>query len=254
MNLREIVNMKGIVNMKKTFVLLLGLLMSGSVRGDQTEKNPLGVLPEAAPASNKSSNRWEKDIEAFEKADVENPPPKSGIEFVGSSTIRKWTTLAEDFPGKPVFNRGFGGAEIADAIRYASRIIIPYAPKMIFFHSGGNDLANGKTAEQVFVDFKEFIAIIHAKLPETEVFYLSLKPTVKREKVRSEQQKVNQSIQDFVKTNPLVHYIDNYNLVADAEGNPRPELFDKDNLHLNAEGYKLLAERVRPFLENTAAK
>jgi lysophospholipase L1-like esterase len=36
--------------------------------------------------------------------------------------------------------------------------------------------------------------------------------------------------------------------MLDAEGRPRPELLAADRLHFSPEGYKLLAERVRPYL------
>ena len=195
------------------------------------------------------SAKWEKSIAAFEKDDIANPPPKGGIEFIGSSTIKKWTTLAQDFPGQPVFNRGFGGSQIKDTTFFASRIIIPYAPKIIVFHAGDNDLAAGNSPDQVIADFKELVATIQGSLPETEFCYISLKPSEKRAKLRLEQQKVNQAIQEFMKNTPHLHYIDEYNMVTDAEGNPRPELFSEDKLHLNEAGYKLLAERVRPFLK-----
>jgi hypothetical protein len=224
--------------MKKSATIFLLVLIGNLIAGCAFGKQTLG-----------SSAKWEKSIAAFEKADVANPPPKGGVEFVGSSTMTRWTTLATYFPGMPVFNRGFGGSEIADSTRYASRIIIPYAPRIIVFHAGGNDLARGKSPEQVLADFKELIALIQAKLPETEFYYISLKPSEKREKFRSEQQKVNQDIQKFIKNTPRVHYIDQYNMVTDAEGNPRPELFSKDRQHLNEAGYKLLAEQIRPFLK-----
>jgi lysophospholipase L1-like esterase len=34
-----------------------------------------------------------------------------------------------------------------------------------------------------------------------------------------------------------------------TDNKPRSELFLKDQLHFNADGYKLLADRVRPDLE-----
>jgi len=239
--------MKGIFNMKKTLVLLFGLLMFVSVSGGQTEKVPLDVQPEASSRGRKYD--WEKNIAAFEKADLKNPPPKGGIEFVGSSTMTRWTTLKDYFPGLPVFNRGFGGSEIADSVRYASRIIIPYAPRIIVFHAGGNDIARGKSPEQVFADFEELIALIQAKLPETEFYYISLKPCEKREKSRDEQQKYNVYVQEYIKNTPRVHYIDQYTMVLDAEGNLRTELFAKDRQHLNEAGYKLLADKIRPLLK-----
>ena len=196
-----------------------------------------------------TSSKWEKSITKFETADVANPPPKGGIEFIGSSTMTKWTTLAQDFPGLPVFNRGFGGSQIKDTTFFAARIIIPYAPRIIVFHAGDNDLAAGATPEQVIADLKELIELVHAKLPETEFCYISLKPSVKRERLRLEQQKVNEGAMELSKSNSRFHYIDQYHMVTDAMGNPRPELFAADALHLSEAGYKLLVELVHPFLK-----
>src|SRR5690242_14919813 len=66
--------------------------------------------------------KWAKEIAAFEEKDRQNPPPKGGIVFVGSSSIRKWTTLAEDFPHHQVLNRGFGGSQLIDSVHFADRI------------------------------------------------------------------------------------------------------------------------------------
>jgi hypothetical protein len=224
--------------MKKSATIFLLVLIGNLIAGCAFGKQTLG-----------SSAKWEKSIAKFEKADVANPSPKGGIEFIGSSTITKWTTLAQDFPGLPVFNRGFGGSQIKDTTFFASRIIIPYAPRIIVFHAGDNDLAAGATPEQVIADLKELIAIIQAKLPETEFCYLSLKPSEKRKQLRLEEQKVNQGVIEFFKNTPRVHYIDQYNMVTDAQGNPRPELFSEDKMHFNEVGYKLLTEQIRPFLK-----
>src|SRR5438128_1146008 len=100
--------------------------------------------------------KWEKEIAAYEQMDRTNPPPRGALLFVGSSTIRRWETLAKDFPQHQVINRGFGGSQIADASHFAERIIFPYEPRMIFLRAGGNDIYAGKSPEQVFADYKEF--------------------------------------------------------------------------------------------------
>ena len=82
--------------------------------------------------TNRNYAVWEKEISAYERMDATNPPPKGGIEFVGSLTILKWKTLQQDFAGEPVFNRGFGGSEVVDATHFADRIMLPYAPSKIF--------------------------------------------------------------------------------------------------------------------------
>jgi lysophospholipase L1-like esterase len=200
-----------------------------------------------APSSD--SLKWEKSIKAFELDDLNKPPVQGGIEFVGSSSIRKWVSLEKDFQGYPVFNRGFGGSQIIDSYNYASRIIIPYAPRKIFFHAGDNDLASGKSPDQVYEDFIKLVTLIHSKLPKTAIYFISLKPSEKRWRLHLDEQIVNKSIEDYAKAHPFITYIDCYTMVSDAAGKPRPELFADDKLHLSEAGYKLLTEKVRPYLE-----
>jgi lysophospholipase L1-like esterase len=192
--------------------------------------------------------KWEKEIATFEQMDRTNPPPKDAVLFTGSSTIRRWTTLAQDFPGQRVINRGFGGSEILDAAHFADRIISPYAPRVIFLRAGGNDLWHGKLPEQVFADFRDFVTKVHAKLPETEIVFISLNPTPSRWVEHEKEQALNALVQEFIRGKPRLKYVDTYPMVLGADGRPRAELFVADQLHFNAAGYALLADRVRPFL------
>lgn len=180
--------------------------------------------------------------------DATNPPPKDGIEFIGSSTIGRWKTLARDFPAQPVFDRGFGGSEIVDATHFADRIIFPYAPRQIFFRAGGNDLWAGKSPEQVFADYQEFVTLVHKKLPATEIFFISLSPSPARWKQHEEEKTLNVMVAGFIRDKPWLKYIETYDIPLDAQGRPRPDLFVADKLHFNAAGYQLLAARVRPFV------
>jgi lysophospholipase L1-like esterase len=193
-------------------------------------------------------SKWEKNIAAYEQADLTNAPPKGALLFIGSSTIVRWKSLAQDFPQQRVINRGFGGSEIIDATHFAERVIFPYAPRMVFLRSGGNDLNAGKSAEQVFADFKEFVAKVHSQLPETEIVFISLNPSVARWKQADKEKAVNNLVQEFVKRTPHLQYIETYPMVLGPDGQPRPELFVADKLHFNEDGYKLLIERVRPYV------
>jgi lysophospholipase L1-like esterase len=47
---------------------------------------------------------------------------------------------------------------------------------------------------------------------------------------------------------PRVGFVDTFDMVLSPGSLAIPELFVKDRLHFSPEGYKLLAERVRPFL------
>ncbi|TAK99051.1 MAG: hypothetical protein EPO07_11195 [Verrucomicrobia bacterium] len=206
-----------------------------------------------AAETNHNFARWEKEISAFETADRTNPPPKHAVLFIGSSTIRFWTTLAQDYPGVPVINRGFGGSEIADSTHFAERIIFPCEPKMIFLRAGGNDIHAGKSAAEVFADYQEFVAKVHTKLPQTEIVFISQCPAPSRWKEAETNKQLNQLVEAFTKKTPRLKYIESYDLSLGPDDQPREELFRADRLHFNAEGYKLLIERVRPFLPKPEA-
>lgn len=197
--------------------------------------------------------RWEKEIAVLEASAKTNAPPKNGVLFLGSSTIRLWKSLAKDFPDVPVINHGFGGSEIADATFYAERLVFPFAPRQIIFRAGGNDLQTSKTPEQVCADFRAFVTKVRTKLPDTEIVFLSWNHSPSRWSSAARERAMNQAIAAFIRTQSGVKYLDVDDISLDATGKPRPELFLNDQLHFNAAGYQLLADRVRPVLLKPAA-
>ncbi len=204
-------------------------------------------LTELRAQTNASASKWEPEIKAFEASDRTNPPPKHAILFVGSSSIRKWQMLAKDFPGKPVINRGFGGSEIADSTALADRIIFPYEPRMIVFYAGDNDLANGKSVEQVVVDYETFVKTVRAKLPQTRIAFISIKPCPLRWKLIEKVKAVNERIA-AMKGDKLV-FIDVYSHMLGADGKPPADLFLADGLHPSAKCYQLWAALIAPYLD-----
>jgi len=193
--------------------------------------------------------KWENEIAAFEQMDRTHPPPQGALLFTGSSTIRLWKSLAQDFPQQAVINRGFGGCEITDCAHFADRIIVPYHPRTVFLRAGGNDIYAGKSPEQVFDDFKEFVATVHSKLPKTEIVFISLCPSVARWQQAAKEKELNTKVEEYARAAPNVRYLETYSISLGPDGKPRPELFVGDRLHFNAEGYKLLAEKVRPLVK-----
>ena len=192
--------------------------------------------------------RWEKEVAAYEASDRTNAPLKGGNVFIGSSTVRLWKTLPQDLPSLQPINRGFGGSDIEDATHFADRIIFPYLPKNVFLRAGGNDLWNGKSPEEVFVHFKEFVEAIQTRLPRTEVTFISLSPSLARWSQAQREKKLNELIAAYVRSKSRVNYIETYDMPLGKDGKPRAELFVSDKLHFNEAGYKLFAERLRSNL------
>jgi lysophospholipase L1-like esterase len=192
--------------------------------------------------------KWEKEIAAFEATDKTEAPPKGGIVFVGSSSIRLWKTLAQDFPKHRVLNRGFGGSQMEDSVHFADRIVVPYEPRMIVVYAGGNDINAGKTPEQVFAAFKEFVAKVRAKLPGTAIAYISIAGNPKRWAQVEQVKAANAMIADYCKAGENLRFIDVFTQMLGPDGLPKPDIFVEDRLHMNAEGYKLWTAIIGPLL------
>jgi lysophospholipase L1-like esterase len=201
----------------------------------------------AAPDAPKQENHWEKDICAFEQQDKSTPPPKDAVLFVGSSSIRMWN-LTKSFPGLNAINRGFGGSQVSDVNFYFDRVVKPYAPTMIVFYSGDNDLASGKEPDVVLADFKTFLTKTREAFPKTPVILLSLRPTISRWNLFEKQTKVNQGLAEMVKGFEGVTFVNANDILLDASGQPRADYLLKDKLHLNDAGYAAWSDKLRPLL------
>jgi lysophospholipase L1-like esterase len=202
----------------------------------------------AAAADPTPATPWESSIQRFEQADRRDPPPQNAVLFVGSSGIVMWTTLAEDFPKHTVISRGFGGSHISDSVRYADRIVIPYRPRLIVLRAGTNDMAAGKTPEQVFADFKAFVSVVRAKLPHTRIAFMSINPSIARWGNFAKETRANELIKAYIASNKNLDYIDVVAAMLGPDGKPRPDLYGPDRLHNSREGYKLWTALVRPHL------
>ncbi len=219
----------------RRLLVLAVILTLGTIRPCRGDKAP-------------DFGRWEKEIAAFEKKDMDAPPPKGAILFAGSSSIRLWN-LKKSFPDLDVINRGFGGSEIADSTHFAPRIILKLQPRIIVFYAGDNDTANGKKAEQAASDFKDFADLIHRDLPKTKIIFISIKPSLARLKMAEEQRKANGLVEAYCKKNDYLTYLDAAGPMLGEDGKPRPELFGKDGLHMNDKGYELWASLLKPYLK-----
>jgi lysophospholipase L1-like esterase len=208
------------------------------------------VAPPAKKSGDRApSVRWEKDIRAFEAVDQEAPPPKGAILFIGASTTRRWSTLAQDFREYQVINRGFGGSQTIDSVYYADRIVIPYKPRLIVIQTGGNDINAGKKAEQVLADHRAFVEKVRAELPDTRIAITAISPSPSRWAQADEQKKANRLLEEYVRAGKNLDYIDIWEQFLGPDGKPREDLFVEDRLHNNAAGYKIRAEVVRPHLQ-----
>ncbi len=194
-------------------------------------------------------HRWEEQISAFEKDDSIDTPQANGIVFTGSSSIRGWRTLKEDYPNLNVLNRGFGGSQIADATFHFDRLITKYKPKQVVLYSGDNDIASGKSPEMVLARFIKFAETMEEKLPEAELLFISIKPSISRWSMYPDMKEANHKIKEYASRHENIKFVDISTPMLGEDGKPRPELFVEDGLHMSPEGYVVWKETLKPFLK-----
>jgi hypothetical protein len=193
---------------------------------------------------------WEGEISAFERLDVSNPPPRDAVLFVGGDDVRLWETLAADMAPIPVIARGFGGAQIAHVTYYIPRIIAPYHPRVIVLIAGEADISDvrGRRPEDVLDDFKTFVTTLRAKGITVPVYFAAIHPQPMRASRWYGAKRANELIADYEKTAPGLHYVDIASGMFDANGNIRTDIFRWDGLSLNAQGYALIAAKIKGAL------
>src|ERR1700722_16277922 len=170
------------------------------------------------------------------------------IVFYGSSSIRRWKTLSEDFAGYPVVNCGFGGSRLSDCVRYVSRLVLRLKPAAVVVYAGDNDLAQGARPDQAFASFRDLFAALRRYSEKMPIAYISVKPCPARIRYIDNIIRFNQMVQAFLQTQPATQYIDIYTAMLGPDHKPKAALFVQDQIHLSDLGYQVLRRDVSSFL------
>jgi len=194
------------------------------------------------------ASRFERTVRKYEAADKASPPPRGALLLAGDSQFYRWKTFEDDLAGYTVVNRGIDSFQLSDLIQYADRLVLPYAPRMIVLHVGGNDVHNGKTPEQVVSDFKTFVAKVRARLPHVTIAFSSITPGPGRWDEAERRKATNQAIKAYVATGRGLAFIDLWDAMLTPEGKPREDLWVEDRIHPNHAGYLVRVQIMRPFL------
>lgn len=228
------------MNRKRLTVLAIATL-AGTLLAPAFAKAPTG---KPAP----DPKRFAGEIDNFKQWDAKNAWPADGVLFTGSSSMRLWKTR-ESFPDLPVINRGFGGAEIPDVLYYYDVVVKPYAPRVILFYCGDNDIADNRSPDQVVEDFTTFLHRVHKDFPKTHVIYLPAKPSIMRWKLWPKMHDANNRIETMAEKDDLLTFAKTHVVLLGDDGTPQKKLFRNDGLHLNDAGYKKWTDVVRPLID-----
>jgi lysophospholipase L1-like esterase len=240
--------LKFVVSKRTAVVSVIALALVSTLLGLRLERD---VRPRPVAAEPHQAVYWDGAIRDFERADQKKPPRLGSVLFVGSSSIRLWKGLARDMEPLATINRGFGGSHIAHTTHFVDRIVAPYEPRGIVMYAGDNDVARDleRTPGQVLDDVKDFLAATARAGADAPVYYVSIKPSPARMEHWPRMAAANALIEAFAERSPRLTFIDVASAMLDERGQPRPELFGPDGLHMNRQGYALWTGIIRPILE-----
>jgi len=207
-----------------------------------------GVL--AVCLSAQTAERWDATIQKFEDQDKVSPPPQNGIVFIGASSIVRWN-LPEYFPelGAKAINRGFGGSQSVDAVRYVERIVVPYHPRVVVYYAGDNDVEANVPAQEIAHQFELFDQKVHRALPQTKIIFISIKPSIRRWKWIDTIRSANAMVKAYCAKEKHLAFMDIEQSMLGADGKPNPDLLVADGLHMTPAGYRIWTAALTPLLK-----
>ena len=197
--------------------------------------------------TNQAPPFW-NEIQQFKKMDSILMPPKGKILMIGSSSFTNWKDVGYYFQGYPMINRGFGGSSLPHLIRYFNDIVTPYKPRQILIYCGENDLGPDVTADTVVERFKTLFQMIRKQDKKVKITYISMKPSPSRAGLKEKMIEGNEKIQNWLKDKKRTSYVDVFHKMLLSDGNPMPDIFLKDSLHMNAKGYTIWQKEIAPHL------
>lgn len=194
--------------------------------------------------------RWDETMEEFAAEDAVTPPPADAIVVTGSSSIARWhPNIVEDLSPLTIIPRGFGGSAMADVLHHLDRLVLEYEPRAVAIYEGDNDISLfGVEPETVVEQFRTIVDRIHAELPETRIYILSVKPSVSRWDDWPLALQINERYREIASTDERITYVDVATPLLQENGDVRTDIFVDDDLHLNAMGEDIWAEAVRDAL------
>lgn len=201
------------------------------------------------PQSDAKADRWAEAMEKFARQDERRPYPQGGIVLTGSSSARLWE-VEKAFPDldPPILNRGFGGSQYSDIVRHAELLVLKHRPRLVILYSGDNDIAGGKSTDQIMGDFTTVTERLLSELPEATIAVIPAKPSPSRWKKVDQYHALNARIKAACGDEPRMRYVDVWPAMLGPDGKPRPELFRDDRLHMTADGYAIWNDAVRELV------
>jgi len=178
-------------------------------------------------------HRFDEDMKKFNVM----TEPEDVVVFTGSSSIRFWDDLAIDCSDMQVINTGFGGSHMSDLLYFIDETVLRFKPSKVYIYEGDNDIAGDKRPRRVIRTTKKVTRKILASSPNTEIRYISAKPSPSRWAYKKQFKRFNALLKRYCNKQEQLDFIDVWNPMLAENGRPKPHIFIEDSLHMNRQGY-----------------
>lgn len=192
---------------------------------------------------------FSEEIRAIQKKyDTLIDPAKETLVFTGSSSIRIWYDVQERFPDHQIVNSGFGGSQASDLLAFSEELILQYKPKKVFIYEGDNDIAAGKSTKSIIKDIAEIINTIREQNQAVKIILIAAKPSIARWNLKRDYKRLNRKFKKMCRRDAEILFADVWKPMLHGRKVKR-DIFSDDGLHMNAKGYTIWYDVLKPFVE-----
>jgi len=192
--------------------------------------------------------RLQREVEHLDSMVYQFNTAEETILFTGSSSIRKWENISHYFPDNQIINTGFGGSQMSDLLFYVEQLILKHKPNRIFIYEGDNDIAYGKSIDEIMLTTAEMTDRITRENQDIVIVFISAKPSIARWELKDKYLALNIALKAYCDNKSNVYFVDVWQAMIDKDGLPRKELFAKDGLHMTEAGYWLWAKLFDKYI------
>ena len=171
------------------------------------------------------------------------------IVITGSSSIRRWRSIHDDLAPTEIISTGIPGTNMNDLDHYLDELVLRFRPRAVVIYQGDNDTMIDKVAVQdVAGKFDDVVTRINEALPDTFIYVMSVKPSIKNWPKWPKAVEINKRLAARADDLDYVRYIDVAKPMLGENGMPRRDMFAEDGVHLSDEGYRIWTSILQPIL------
>ncbi len=175
--------------------------------------------------------------------------------FLGDSITQGWgdtgkAAWEKHYAARKAVNFGIGGDSTRQVLwRLDHGLVDGLTPRVVVLKIGTNNLYddhNAGSEDDIAAGIAAVVKKVREKLPRAKVLLCAVLPR-QNDYFSGRVYKINAAIKPL-SDGLTVRFLDLTERFQDAPGKIKPELFDKDQLHLAPQGYEVWAEAMEPTL------